>query len=120
MRIAFVLVLLLTVSVRPVWAQDTHLSSPLQTLPASLAPVASAASAPLDLSLHQRNRGLGGFVGAIVGGGVMLLAVIAITSDGGSHGDGAPVFLAAIGLGTVVGAVAGAIIGLPDGSPPRN
>lgn len=119
MRIAFVLVLLLTGSVRPVWAQDTHLPSPLQALPTRLTPASSTASAPLDLSLHQRNRGLGGFVGAIVGGGVVLLAAIAL--DDGSSGDGeGTVTLAAIGLGTVAGLIAGAIIGLPDGSPARD
>ena len=99
MRIGFVLVLLLIASVRPAWAQDTHLP-PLQALPASLTPAASTAGAPLDLSL-QRNRGLGGFVGAIVGGGVVLLAASAL--DDGSSGDGeGTITLAAIGLGPLL------------------
>ena len=118
MLIAFVLVLLLAVSVRPVWAQDTHPPSPLHALPASLTPAASTASAPLDLDL-RRNRGLGGFVGAIAGGGVVLLAAIVFSEEMSGDGQG-PAVLAAIGAGTVAGAITGAIIGLPDGSPPRD
>lgn len=119
MRIARVLVLLLAVSVRPAWAQDTHLPLPLQTLPASLTPAASTASAPLDLDI-RRNRGLGGFVGAIAGGVVvgLLVSNVFICNQSG-EGQG-PCILAGVGLGTVAGAIAGAIIGLPDGSPPRD
>lgn len=117
MRIAFVLVLLLVVSVRPAWAQDTHLPSPLQALPASLTPAASTASTPRDLDL-RRNRGLGGFVGAVAGGVVGLLVTsVFICSE---SGDGqSPCLLAGTGWGIVLGVITGAIIGLPDGSPPR-
>jgi hypothetical protein len=118
MRIALVLVLLLAVSARPARAQDTHLPSPLQALPASLTPAGSTAGAPLEPRL-RRNRGLGGFVGAITGGVVagLLVSNVFICNESG-EGQG-PCTLAGIASGTVLGAIAGAIIGLPDGSPPR-
>lgn len=117
MRIAFVLVLLLAVSVRPAWAQDTHLPSPLQALPVSLTPAASTASAPLDLDL-RRNRGLGGFVGAVAGGVVGALVtnhyICNVPGEGGAEGI---CRVAGVGLGIVLGAIVGGIIGLPGGSP---
>jgi predicted lipid-binding transport protein (Tim44 family) len=118
MRIAFVLVLLLAACVRPAWAQDTRLPSPLQALPASLTPAASTASAPLHRDM-RRNRELGGFVGGIVGGVVVGLLVynVFICNESG-EGQG-PCLLVGTGLGIVAGAIAGTIIGLPDGSPPR-
>ncbi|HEX6371267.1 MAG TPA: hypothetical protein VF006_20280 [Longimicrobium sp.] len=120
MRIAFVLILLVAVSVHSARAQETHLPSPLQALPASLTPAASTASARLDLDL-RRNRGLGGFVGAVAGGVVGALVtnhyICNVPGEGGAEGI---CRLAGIGLGTVLGAIAGAIIGLPDGSPPRD
>ena len=122
MRIAFVLALLLAVSVRPAWAQDTHLPSPLQALPASLTPDASTASAPIDLDL-RRNRGLGAFVGAIAGGVVagLLVSNVFICNESGGEGNAQGIcILAGTGSGIVLGAIAGGIIGLPDGSPPRD
>lgn len=122
MRITFVLVLLLAVSVRPAWAQDTHLPSPLQALPASLTPAASRARAPLDLDL-RRNRALGGFVGAVAGGVVagLLVSNVFICNEPGGEGNAQGIcILAGTGLGIVLGAITGAVLGLPDGSPPRN
>ena len=120
MRILFLLVLLLFVSVRPAWAQGTHPPSPLQALPASLTPATSTAGAALDLN-HQRNRALGGFVGLIVGGLVGALVtnhyICNVPGEGNAEGI---CRLAGIGLGMVLGMTTGAIFGLPDGSPPRN
>lgn len=122
MRIAFILVLLLSASVRPASAQNTHLPSPLQALPASLTPAASTAIAPLERDL-RRNRGLGAFVGAVAGGVVvgLLVSNVFICNESGGEGNAQGIcIMAGIGLGTVVGAIAGGIIGLPDGSPPRD
>lgn len=119
MRIAFVLVLLLAASVRPAWAQDdTRLPSPLQALPARLTPAASTAGAPLGLDL-RRNRGLGGFVGAIAGGVAGFLVTTNFICSESGDGQG-PCILAGTGWGIALGVIAGAIIGLPDGSPPRD
>ncbi len=121
MRIAFVLVLLLAASVRPAWAQDTHLPSPLQALPASLTPAAPTASATLDRDM-RRNRGLGAFVGAIAGGVVvgLLVSNVFICNESGGEGNAQGIcMLAGTGLGIVAGAIVGGIIGMPDGSPPR-
>jgi hypothetical protein len=118
MRIAFVLVLLLAAAVRPAWAQDTRLPSPLQALPASLTPVAPTAGAPLDLDA-RRNRGLGGFVGAIAGGVAGFLVTSNFICSESGDGQG-PCILAGTGWGIVLGVITGAVVGLPDGSPPRD
>lgn len=118
MRIAFILVLLMTAVARPAWSQDAQAQSTLPgvpALPASLTPVDAPASAdPISLDL-RRNHGLGVMIGAGIGAvaGTLVGNRIACTETSGEGNAQGICKLAVLGLGVAVGALMGGLIGVP-------
>jgi hypothetical protein len=112
MRIAFVLVLLLAASARPAAAQHAHLQPAQQPLPASLTPgVPSAGPFALELRRdHWKGALIGAAVGAVAGA---TLAFLHVCADPLSDVN-VVCYAGMIGLGTVVGAIVGGLVGAPD------
>jgi hypothetical protein len=114
MRIVCILVLLLSVSARPSWAQDAQLPASSGALPAGLTPAAGTpASGPV--ALQGRDHGSGAGIGSVIGAvaGLLVANFIVCTAEGG-EGDAEQICkLAGIGLGAVVGAIVGLTIGAP-------
>lgn len=112
MRTILLLVLLLGAFARPARAQEAQLQPAQTALPARLTPASESPSpAPHDLGLrrdHARGAWIGSAIGAVTG---VVLGSLLVCSD---EGEGQEICrLAGIGLGALVGAAVGGIIGAP-------